>query len=85
VASYNDGAPSRGMLLVDVVLGTKADLARGVLQGVGILVLADGADEDDGIRWQHVLGNISCGGKLGISDRPELLLRYFEPLRRPGG
>jgi hypothetical protein len=55
VAGDDDAAAARRMLLVDVVLGAESDLLRGVPQGVGILVLADGADKDDGVGGQDVL------------------------------
>lgn len=57
VASDNDTAAASGLLLVDTVADLKASLLGGVGEDVGVLVLANAAEVDDGLGREDVLRN----------------------------
>jgi hypothetical protein len=65
VASDNDTAAASGLLLVDTVADLKTSLLGGVGEDVGVLVLANAAEVDDGLGREDV---------LGLSQRVGLLL-----------
>lgn len=56
VASDNDTAAASGLLLIDTVADLKASLLGGIREDVGVLVLANAAEVDDGLGREDVLG-----------------------------
>lgn len=77
---HNNGAAAGGLLLVDTVLDTQTGLGGGLVQDVGVLVLADTAEEDDAVSGQDVLGTTggvlgsTAGGQGGIAVVEEVLV-----------
>ena len=64
VVAGDDDATATGRLLgVNAVLNAEADLADGIAEDGGILVVADAAEVDDAVGGQDVLG--AAGGVLG--------------------
>lgn len=63
VASDNDTAAASGLLLVDTVADLKTSLLGGVGEDVGVLVLANAAEVDDGLGREDVLG---LGQRVGL-------------------
>lgn len=57
VAGDNDAAAAGGLLLIDAVANLEAGLLGRVGEDVGVLVLADAAEVDNGLGRQHVLPN----------------------------
>lgn len=57
VASDNDTATASGLGLVDTVADLKASLLGGISEDVGVLVLANAAEVDDGLGREDVLGS----------------------------
>ena len=57
VASDNDTATAGGLGLVDAVADLKASLLGGIGEDVGVLVLANAAEVDDGLGREDVLRN----------------------------
>lgn len=57
VASDNDTATASGLGLVDAVADLKASLLGGIGEDVGVLVLANAAEVDDGLGGEDVLKN----------------------------
>lgn len=55
VAGNDNTATASGVLLIVAVLNAKADLLDRLLQNLGVLVLADAADEDGGVGREDVL------------------------------
>lgn len=56
MAGDDDTATAGGLLLVDAVHGVEADLLVRLDEVVGVLVLANTANEDDRVLWEDVLG-----------------------------
>lgn len=57
VASDNDTATAGRLSLVDTVADLKASLLGGIGEDVGVLVLANAAEVDDGLGREDVLRN----------------------------
>ena len=80
VARNHHTAASRGMLRVVQIPRREAGLLVALVEDLGILVFADGAEEDDAIVGQHVL--CTAGGVLGGAAGEELgvavLDQFFE-------
>ena len=57
VASNDDTATASGLGLVDTVVDIKASLLGGIGENVGVLVLANAAEVDDGLGREDVLRN----------------------------
>ena len=57
VASDNDTATAGGLGLIDAVADLKASLLGGIGEDVGVLVLANAAEVDDGLGREDVLRN----------------------------
>ena len=55
VAGDNNTAAAGGLLLIDAVANLKAGLLGRVGEDVGVLVLADAAEVDNGLGREHVL------------------------------
>lgn len=55
VTGDDDAAAAGGLLLIVAVLDAEADLLDSVLQGLGVLVLADAANVDGGAGREDVL------------------------------
>lgn len=55
VAGDDDTALAGGLHIVDTVLGVNASLLTGLLQDLGILILTDAANVDDGVVREQVL------------------------------
>ena len=56
VASNDDTATASGLGLIDTVVDIKASLLGGIGENVGVLVLANAAEVDDGLGREDVLG-----------------------------
>lgn len=76
VASDNNTAAAGLLLWIDAVFDTKTCLLVGLLQDVGILVIADAAKVDDGVVWKDILG--TAGGVLGGSASNEFGVELFK-------
>lgn len=76
VAGDDDAASAGGLLLVDAVLDTQAGGLDGIVQGGGVLVVADAAEVDDAVGGQDVLG--ATGGVLGSTTGNELGVEVVE-------
>ena len=57
VASNNDTATASGLGLIDTVADLEAGLLGGICEDVGVLVLANAAEVDDGLGRKDVLRN----------------------------
>ena len=68
VASDNDTATASGLGLVDAVADLKASLLGGIGEDVGVLVLANTAEVDDGLGREDVLRNEleRCVAEVGV-------------------
>jgi hypothetical protein len=70
VAGDDDTAATSGRLLVVQVLSLDACVARDLLEGLAVLVLANAADVDGRVGLEHVLCTSRCvlGGTAGDED-----------------
>lgn len=76
VAGDDNAASAGGLLLVDAVLDTQAGGLDGIVQGGGVLVVADAAEVDDAVGGQDILG--ATGGVLGSTAGDELGVEVVE-------
>ncbi len=63
VAGDDDAAAARGLRVVDAVFDAEAGGGAGGAELLGVFVLADAADVEDGVGGEDVLG--AAGGVLG--------------------
>ena len=78
VAGDDDTAATGRFLGVDAVLDAEADLADGIAEDGGVLVVADAAEVDDAVGGQDVLG--AAGGVLGGAARDQLRVVVVQQL-----
>lgn len=76
VASDDNTASSSGVLFVDTVFGPEAGLLAGVAQSIGVLVLANTTNVQDGVGREYVLGATSS--VLGSTTCNELRVMVLD-------